>query len=181
MALTVFEVVWITYCVCFYHPFRDENELQPRPQLKLEIRKPKTSFMSSLLKNRISCFWYYWNCNSHSWKSSNGSFNPFQWSTFQLLPNYAAFAPSQIIIQQLWIETDSICENEWCIYLVMQKVFKCYSTCHVEIRMLLLVLVILFYGKLICRLPSSDWYGWLFYQHDMQNMPQTLQWVLHCP
>lgn len=108
--------------------------------------------MSSLLKNRISCFWYYWNCNSHSWKSSNGSFNPFQWSTFQLLPNYAAFAPSQIIIQQLWIETDSICENEWCIYLVMQKVFKCYFICHVEIRMLLLVLLILIYGKPICRL-----------------------------
>lgn len=47
---------------------------------------------------------------------------------------------------------------KWTVYLsVMQNVFKCYSSCHVEIRMLLLLLLILISGKLICRLSHQNY------------------------
>lgn len=171
MALTVFEVVWITYCVCFYHPFRDENELQPRPQLKLEIRKPKTSFMSSLLKNRISCFWYYRNCNSHSWKIQQWIFQPCTMKHISAVTQLCCLCSKS--------NHHPTAENwnrlhlwKWTVYLsVMQNVFKCYSSCHVEIRILLLVLLILISGKLICSLVSSELYVRLFNLCYMETMP----------
>lgn len=79
-------MVWITCCVCFYHSLRDENELQPSPQLKLEISKPQTSFMSSLLRNGISCFWYHWNCNSHSANPATDLSAPFKQAHLSCYP-----------------------------------------------------------------------------------------------